>query len=458
MTASIVTPGTKLGNEGEFEAGAGVHLHEGVLRALVLGEIHREDGIISVVPQQELPTPVVGDTVLCEITRLNEKNGEAMILVIEGKSGSIDAENLIAQFHVTNIADRYLHQTRDALNVRDVCRGIVTDTQPVLRIDFRSAPHLGVLSTLCGSCGGQMDIDVSDDWNVICSTCGSRDYRAVSDQFGIGWGNGREDIDEVSRKGKRWSEATEKFRAKGPAARSTMIAADFRNDGRAVEYFSFEGGSGGGGSKPRADPDCRLFVGGIPRDIDTNGLREIFGEFGDMEDCIVMTDESGASRGFGFVTYEDKAMAQAAVEAMKTKKIQGRILGVNLADDKSKKSKPKRDPEVKFYVGNLPFSITKEQIDAAFKEHAEVTHINIVTSPDGKPKGFAFVSTASKTDAKEIVGALNGTEIDGRKIRVDVAGQSGKKSQKSSRERRAIREEEQDSSKKRHRPRKEMKD
>ena len=151
-------------------------------------------------------------------------------------------------------------------------------------------------------------------------------------------------------------------------------------------------------------------------------------------------------------------MAQAAIEAMKTKKIQGRILGVNLADDKNKKSKPKREPEVKFYVGNLPFSITEEQISAAFKEHAEVTHINVVTSPDGKPKGFAFVSTKTGTNADEVVGALNGIEIDGRKIRVDVAGQSGKKSKKSSRELRAMREEEQDSSKKRHRPRKEKKD
>jgi len=459
MTASIVTPGTKLCNDGEFEAGHGVISHGGVLRASIFGEVQHLDGVISILANKQPPVPEIGDKVLCEISRLNEKNGEATLLVIEGKRGSIDAENLIAQFHVTNITDRYLHQTRDALNIRDICRGVVIETKPVLRIDFRSSSELGVLSTICGACGGDMKIKLDDDWNVACTVCNTKDFRAVSDQFGVGWGTGREDIDEVSRKGKRWSEATEKFRNIGPSARATRIAADVRNDGREIEYFSFEGGSsGGGGAKQQADPDCRLFVGGIPRDIDTNGLREIFGEYGEMDDCIVMTDESGNSRGFGFVTYEHKDMAQAAIQAMKTKKVQGRILGVNLADDKSKKDKPKSIPEVKFYVGNLPFSITEEQIRSLFKDKAEITHINIVTGPDNKPKGFAFVSTTSETNADELVGQITNTEIDGRKIRIDVAGQTGKKSNKSSRELRAMLEEEQDGKKKRHRPRKEKKD
>ena len=453
MTASIVTPGTELGNEGDFELGDGVIADGGIIRAIHLGHVIKEDGCINVIAQRKPLVPEIGDTVICAITRLNEKNGEAKLLNIEGKSGSIDAEHLIAQFHVTNITDRYLHQTRDALRIRDVCRGLITESSPVLRVEFRSEASLGVLSTICGACGSEMAIDIDGDWNVRCTSCESQDYRALSNQFGRGWGDSIDNIDEINRKGKRWSEQTEKLRNKGPAARSTRIAADIRNDGREIELFSFEGTSGGR-NKRNANPDCRLFVGGIPRDIDTNGLREIFAEFGDMEDCIVMTDPGGNSRGFGFVTYEHKDMANAAIEAMATKKVKGKKLGVKLADDGKKRGKQKPEPQVKFYVGNLPFSIDEETLTTLFKDHADVKRVDIATNGDGTSKGFAFISTNKDTDSAKVIEALNGTEVGGRTIRVDLAGQSKGKSKKSSREMRALREEEQDSKKKKPRRKK----
>ena len=286
-----------------------------------------------------------------------------------------------------------------------------------------------------------------------CTSCESQDYRALSNQFGRGWGDSIDNIDEINRKGKRWSEQTEKLRNKGPAARSTRIAADIRNDGREIELFSFEGTSGGR-NKRNSNPDCRLFVGGIPRDIDTNGLREIFAEFGDMEDCIVMTDPGGNSRGFGFVTYEHKDMANAAIEAMATKKVKGKKLGVKLADDGKKRGKQKPEPQVKFYVGNLPFSIDEETLTTLFKDHADVKRVDIATNGDGTSKGFAFISTNKDTDSAKVIEALNGTEVGGRTIRVDLAGQSKGKSKKSSREMRALREEGQDSKKKKPRRKK----
>ena len=100
MTASIVTPGTELGNEGDFELGDGVIADGGIIRAIHLGHVIKEDGCINVIAQRKPLVPEIGDTVICAITRLNEKNGEAKLLNIEGKSGSIDAEHLIAQFHV----------------------------------------------------------------------------------------------------------------------------------------------------------------------------------------------------------------------------------------------------------------------------------------------------------------------------------------------------------------------
>ena len=77
----------------------------------------------------------------------------------------------------------------------------------------------------------------------------------------------------------------------------------------------------------------------------------------------------------------------------------------------------------KVYVGNLPFSVDEQQLRTLFEEGGrEVLEINIVTDRDtGRPRGFAFVNMASQEEAQAVVTALNGREMDGRTLTVDMA-------------------------------------
>ena len=122
MTASLVTPGSIIGQEGQHEHGEGTSVHDGNIISTVVGYVHVNEGTINVTASKPIVSPVVGDTVLCEIVKLNEKNGEAMVLCIEGKPGSIQPQHLYGQFFVTGLVDRFMHQTSDALRRRDVCR------------------------------------------------------------------------------------------------------------------------------------------------------------------------------------------------------------------------------------------------------------------------------------------------------------------------------------------------
>ena len=249
--------------------------------------------------------------------------------------------------------------------------------------------------------------------------------------------------------------------AKGPSGRATFIAEDFREDGRERNYFRFEGQQSGGGQRQRAKPGCKLFVGGLPREIGTEELREMFAKFGDMLDCFVPTDDSGANRGFGFVTYHEKSIAETAAKELDGTRINGRRIGVRDADsdDKKGKNKSRREPEgMKFYVGNLPFKAESDTLKELFAKHATVVDVNIITDNGGRPKGFAFITVKEKDKGDEIIQQLNGTEIMGRKIRVDISqkktsGQNSGKPKKSSRELRAMREEAEDSKKPKRRPR-----
>ena len=472
MTPSLVTPGTQVSTSAECEAGEGTIEVNGTILATATGMFSIQDGKAVVAAKKEIVTPEIGDTVLCEIVKLNEKNGEAQVICIEGKPGSVLPEHLYGQFHVTGLVDRYMHQTADAVRRRDICRAEVKEVSPVLRISFRDRNDCGVLHAICPSCGDTLFAELDGDWNVQCPSCSYQSYRALADNFGAGWAELDQGASALNNSGKRWGAAAEAMFGKGPAGRATFIAADVREDGRERTYFRFEGEGGGKGRRPRNAPGCRLFVGGLPREVGTEELRALFAEHGDMTDCIVLTDDNGVNRGFGFVTYSEKSQADSAIEKLNGHKINGRKIGVRDADSDDKKGKreKRKDPEgLKLYIGNLPFKATEENIRAMFEGLATINGLVIATSGDGKPKGFAFAFIKEVDKGEEIVAKLNGSELLGRRIKVDISQAKGKGGNnrggrgssgsggKSSRELQALREEEEDA-KKRPRRRRQKKD
>jgi RNA recognition motif-containing protein len=79
----------------------------------------------------------------------------------------------------------------------------------------------------------------------------------------------------------------------------------------------------------------KLYVGNLPWSIRDEQLRELFSQFGEVVEAIVITERhSGRSKGFGFVTFSTDEEAQAAVDAMHQKDLEGRPLVVNVAKPK----------------------------------------------------------------------------------------------------------------------------
>jgi RNA recognition motif-containing protein len=80
---------------------------------------------------------------------------------------------------------------------------------------------------------------------------------------------------------------------------------------------------------------------------------------------------------------------------------------------------PSQPNPKKLYVGNLPFSMTKIQVEEMCAEIGDVAEVNlIIDRATGRSKGFAFVEFATEEKAKEAIQALNGRDIDGRKLQV----------------------------------------
>lgn len=85
-----------------------------------------------------------------------------------------------------------------------------------------------------------------------------------------------------------------------------------------------------------------LFVGSLAYATTDDGLKAHFEQIGPVESARVMTDrETGRSRGFGFVTFENDEDNQKAVDQLDGKELDGRTINVSLA--KPREERPRRD-------------------------------------------------------------------------------------------------------------------
>lgn len=74
------------------------------------------------------------------------------------------------------------------------------------------------------------------------------------------------------------------------------------------------------------------------------------------------------------------------------------------------------------YVGNLPYSIDRDQLREIFAQFGEVRAARIVIDREsGKSKGYGFVDMDNDAEANEAIAKLNGTEIGGRKAVINEA-------------------------------------
>ena len=74
----------------------------------------------------------------------------------------------------------------------------------------------------------------------------------------------------------------------------------------------------------------------------------------------------------------------------------------------------------KLFVGGLPWSTTSDELQSLFEGHGTVVNAFIVKDREtGRSKGFGFVEMDDGAD--DAVAALDGTEMGGRTIRVDIA-------------------------------------
>ena len=76
----------------------------------------------------------------------------------------------------------------------------------------------------------------------------------------------------------------------------------------------------------------------------------------------------------------------------------------------------------KMFVGNLSFNTTENDLQDAFAAHGTVTEVNLMMDrATGRPRGFGFVTMSTAEEAQTAIAALNGKQLDGRDLTVNIA-------------------------------------
>lgn len=155
----------------------------------------------------------------------------------------------------------------------------------------------------------------------------------------------------------------------------------------------------------------RVFVGGFGADVIDTELQNVMERFGKVEYAVVMTDEvTGRNRGYGFVTYETWADAEAAC-ATKTLHVKGKECSVRFprrakeviknALDHNGLDKNGEMEERVVYVGGFGETIRDNELKRAMGNLGKIESAVVMMDPlTGKNRGFGYVTFESLADAE----------------------------------------------------------
>ncbi|CAK8675792.1 unnamed protein product [Clavelina lepadiformis] len=148
------------------------------------------------------------------------------------------------------------------------------------------------------------------------------------------------------------------------------------------------------GSGNEEEQSRKLFLGGISLDTTDEGMREYFAKYGNITDCVVIRDQqSGRSKGFGFVTFETE---EEADECMKERPhtLDGRTIDAKRAVSREESTKPGAHVQVKkIFVGGIQEGCDENTLRQYFGQFGTITACEIPRDKQtDQRKKFGFVT------------------------------------------------------------------
>jgi len=172
----------------------------------------------------------------------------------------------------------------------------------------------------------------------------------------------------------------------------------------------------------------QLFIGNLPFDLEYDALAGMLTEKienGYKYLKIAKDKRTGKSRGFGYLHFNQKEEAEAALEVLTGMEIEGREVKIDLSQQKSERPRERTPQENSVFIGNLNFEVTNEAVIEMCNDllgEGVAQRVRLLTDRDsGRPRGFGHIDFESPEEANRAIETLNGIELMGRTVKVDHA-------------------------------------
>ncbi|KAL2509150.1 Polyadenylate-binding protein 7 [Forsythia ovata] len=177
-----------------------------------------------------------------------------------------------------------------------------------------------------------------------------------------------------------------------------------------------------------------LYMKNLDPGVSEEVLKEKFSGYGKIISLIISKDENGASRGFGFVNFENPEDARHAMEAMHGSKLGSQVIYVARAQKKAQREQmlrcqfeEKRKEQIlkyqtsNVYVKNIGDDVNDDQLREHFSLCGTITSAKLMRDDKGMSKGFGFVCFSTPEEANKAVNTFHGFMFHQKPLYVAIA-------------------------------------
>ncbi|UYV68897.1 hypothetical protein LAZ67_6001517 [Cordylochernes scorpioides] len=164
----------------------------------------------------------------------------------------------------------------------------------------------------------------------------------------------------------------------------------------------------------------KLFVKNIPYNTSDEHFKEFFNQFGEVIEARIVREESGRSKGFGFVTFSTQGAANALIESEEILELENRKLII-----RASVSKVTRPLNSEICVKNLPFETTDDQFFEFFGTFGLVQKACVICKASGESRGFGYVTFNEEKAANALIEKKNLIVLKEQKLVIEVPPRNG---------------------------------
>jgi polyadenylate-binding protein len=153
-----------------------------------------------------------------------------------------------------------------------------------------------------------------------------------------------------------------------------------------------------------------VFVKGLEATVNNQQLLDTFSTFGNIISCKVATDETGASKGYGYVHFEKEESARAAVEQVNGKMLAGKIVTVTHFVPRRDRAGHPSSLEQRYtnvYIKGLDPTLLEEKVKEEFSKFGNITSAKLMRDSAGASRCFMFANFETHASAQAAVEQMN---------------------------------------------------